>query len=197
MFKQTLYASLALLSLAAPAVAQTDSAQRAQTGAAEPATPPADAPPPKEAQPAADKDAVAKALAERTCPLPKIANSAPLAEVPGFSLVMVPMALNGSDKQFLLDIGVKRLPEVSPALRAQLGLPQIFFPGQNITPAPGTPFGGGLTNVRVYDARNGRGIADEDLVSAGSLDIGRASGKHKYFRVRKNGSSRMCLMWVL
>jgi hypothetical protein len=147
----------------------------------------AETPPAPDTQTTARDDhaaAVAKALAERTCPLPAIANSVPLEQVPGSSLVTVPMAINGDTKQFLLDIGARRLPEISPALRAALNLPQVFRMGENITPAPGTPFGGGLTDVIVRDVRNGPPGGDqEDIVRAGSLDVGRASGHHQVFHV--------------
>jgi len=184
MFTRNLFASLALLSMAAPAAAQTDSTQPAESSA--PATtPPTAAPLSKEEQPAADKDAaLAKALTERTCPLPAIANTASLEGVPGSSLVTVPMAINGFKKEFLLDIGFKRAPEVSPALRAELGLPQIFIPGENISAPPGSPFGGGgLSNVIVREARNGPSGAAEDIVGAGALEIGRAKGEHLKFLV--------------
>jgi hypothetical protein len=94
------------------------------------------------------------------------------------------MSINGSDKQFLLDIGFKRPPEVSPELRAELGLPQVFNMGENIMGPPGSRFGGqGLTNVVVRDARNGPGGAEEDIVRAGSLKIGRAKGVRLKFLV--------------
>jgi hypothetical protein len=183
MFKQNLLASLAWLSLATPAAAQTDNAQPAESSA--PATTPPTAPLQKEEQPAADKDAaLAKALAERTCPLPAIANTAPLEQVAGYSLVTIPMAINGYKKEFLLDIGFKRAPEVSPELRAELGLPQVFIPGESIAAPPGSPFGGGgLSNVIVRDARNGPSSAAEDIVGAGALQIGRAKGEHLKFLV--------------
>ena len=164
-------------------------AAAAQTGTA----PPADAQkapvPPAQAQPDAaaapdTKAALAQALAERTCPLPAIANTAPLEPVAGSSLMTVPMAINGAKKQFLLDIGIRRPPEVSPELRAALGLPQVFIPGETITGPPGSKFGGGgLTNVIVHDARNGAGGSEEDIVGAGSLEIGRAKGEHLKFLV--------------
>jgi hypothetical protein len=107
MRKQALFASIALLSL--PAMAEDDSQpSAAQSPAAQIDTPPADALPP-DAQPspqpdAAKQAAIAKALAARTCPLPAIANTAPLEQVAGSSLMTVPMAINGYKKEFLLDI---------------------------------------------------------------------------------------------
>ena len=146
---------------------------------AQPATPPA-----TNSQAAATQEAVKKALAERTCPLPAIANTAPLEQVPGSSLVTVPMAINGDKKRFLLDVGFKRAPEVSLALRAELGLPQVFIQGQSISAPLGSRFGGGgFTNVVVRDARNGPSTPAEDIVGAGSLEIGRAKGEHLKFLV--------------
>jgi hypothetical protein len=184
MFKQAIFASIALLGLNVAAVAQTAEPAAPQTTVTQAADKPETMAQPAEAPTAPNKDAVAKALAERTCPLPAIANTAPLEQVSGSSLVTVPMAINGYKKQFLLDIGIKRAPEVSPELRADLGLPQIFIPGQSISAPPGTQFGGGgLTNVVVRDARNGPSSAAEDIVGAGSLEIGRAKGEHLKFLV--------------
>ena len=191
MFKQIFSACIALLTLHGAAMAQdaappstnaqTDSASSTTTtpADAQPATPPA-----TDSQAAATQEAVKKALAERTCPLPAIANTAPLEQVPGSSLVTVPMAINGDKKRFLLDVGFKRAPEVSPALRAELGLPQVFIQGQSISAPFGSPFGGGgFTNVVVRDARNGPSTPAEDIVGAGSLEIGRAKGEHLKFLV--------------
>ena len=199
MFKHAFSAFILLLSLneanaqtdaAQPAAAPAEAAQSAaaQAGAPQTADPKTDAVQPAEApfetaQAARDRQ-VAKALAERTCSLPAIANTAPLEQVPGSSLVTVPMAINGTKKQFLLDIGIKRAPEVSPELRAELGLPQVFIQGQNISAPLGAQFGGGgLTNVVVRDARNGPSSPTEDIVGAGSLEIGRAKGEHLKFLV--------------
>lgn len=194
MFKHISAASIALLTLNGAAAAQdttpatTSPSTNTQTDPASSTAAPAPAqpatPPTTEAQAAAARDAVAKALAERTCPLPAIANTAPLEQVAGSSLVTVPMAINGDKKKFLLDIGFKRPPEVSPALRAELGLPQVYIPGQNIGGPPGMQFGGGgLTNVIVHDARNGVGPREENIVGASSLEIGRAKGEHLKFLV--------------
>jgi hypothetical protein len=186
MFKQISAACIALLTLNGAAAAQdaTPPSTNAQTDpvpstTAQPATPPT-----TDSQAAAAREAVAKALAERTCPLPAIANTAPLDPVAGSSLVTVPMAINGDKKEFLLDIGFKKPPEVSPELRAELGLPQVYMPGQGISAPPGMNFGGGgFTNVIVHDARNGVGIRQEDIVGASSLEIGRAKGEHLKFLV--------------
>ena len=195
MLRQALFASIAIFALRGAAMAQIEAPQPAPLQTDAPAqasqtdTTQASGVQPPEAeakgmQTDADRRAAtAKALAERSCPLPAIANTAPLEQVAGSSLVTVPMTINGTKKQFLLDIGIKRAPEVSPELRVELGLPQVFIPGEGISAPPGSRFGGGLTNVVVRDARNGPSEAAEDIVGAGSLEIGRAKGEHLKFLV--------------
>lgn len=178
MFKKIFAACIALAAMNGAAVAQ-DATPPSTNAPADSSSSPA-------AQSATDKAAIAKALAERTCPLPAIANTAPLEQVPGSSLVTVPMTINGFKKQFLLDIGIKRAPEVSPALRAELGLPEDATVGQSITPPSGARAfgGGGLTDVKVYDVQSGLGSsAQDDIVRSTSLGIGRATGEHLKFKV--------------
>jgi hypothetical protein len=174
MFKQTLSACITLLALNGAAMAQE---------AAQSVTPPSTNVQPAEAQtatpPVPDRQAMAQA--ERTCLLPAIANTAPLEQIAGSSLVTMPMTINGAKKEFLLDIGFKRAPEVSPELRAELGLPQAFIQGPGNSVPPGMGFG--LTNVVIRDARNGPGTPLEDIVGARSLEIGSAKGEHLKFLI--------------
>src|SRR5690348_3768181 len=65
-----------------------------------------------------------QARAARTCELPKIADTAPLQPVANSNLMTVPVTINGTAKQFLLDIGLKRPTQVSPELMAELSLPE-------------------------------------------------------------------------
>ena len=95
MFKQAFSAFIALLSLNAAAAAQTDTPQ--STAA------------PESAQPA--------------CARPALADTAELEPVAGSNLMTVPVAINGTPRLFLLEVG--RTPDqVSEATMADLHLPQ-------------------------------------------------------------------------
>ena len=95
MFKQTFVAFIALLGLNSAATAQTPEAQ---------AQAPAQTP---------------------TCAVPKVAGQVvDLKGVPGSNLMTVPVEINGTPKQFLLDIGTNP-DQVSEAAMADLHLPQV------------------------------------------------------------------------
>jgi len=111
-----------------------------------------------------------------TCTLPKIADTAPLEQLPETGLVTVPVAINGKTKQFLLDIGINKPTEVSPAAMAELGLPEN---------TPLTRFG---IQVPVYDVNSGMGGWVRDThVRVDSFGIGNATGRHLEFVVTKKG----------
>ena len=59
-----------------------------------------------------------------TCALPSVADSVDLQDVLGTDLRTVPVAINGTSRQFLLDIGTN-LTEVSQATVTQLALPDV------------------------------------------------------------------------
>src|SRR5215472_2632952 len=114
MFREAFAAYIAVSSLSAVAVAQT-AAPAAQTVQAQ--TP-----------------------AQTQCALPSVANSVDLKEIPGTNLLSVPVKINGTDKEFLLDIGTN-LTEVSHATVSQLALPDVskapsdyanWYPGVDI-----------------------------------------------------------------
>ena len=109
----------------------------------------------------------------------------------------VPVQINGSPRQFLLDIGTNPT-EVSQATVTQLVLPQDAKLGETIG-AGTTNIGGltnvgrsdlsaltngGLSNVSVYDVRDetGRG-GTKDRVRIASFTIGSATGQHLMFQV--------------
>ncbi len=110
-----------------------------------------------------------------------------MTPLPGTNLMLVPVAINGTPKQFLLDIGTNPT-EVSQAAVTQLGLPENTKGNENIGANNGSnmqPSGGnlsaltngGLGNVSIHDVRDniGRG-ATETRVRIGAFTLGRATG---------------------
>ena len=162
MFKQTFAVFVALLGLNGASAAQT---------------PPTPAP----------NDDTSRALAARTCELPKIADTAPLQPVADSDLMTVPVVINGQTKQFLLDIGLKRATQVSPELMAQLGLPEDVRQTELLQYGPGqfNAPGGGI-QVPIVDARNG--IGPETIrVRVSSFGIGNATDRHLQLQVAPKG----------
>src|SRR5580692_3811241 len=108
MFKRTLALLITLSGLSGVALAQTPPAQpssvRHDLG-----TDDADIAPPPVAQ---------------TCTLPEIVDQVPLEQVSGSDLMTVPISINGTTKEFLLDIGMTKPTSISPELMAKLGLPE-------------------------------------------------------------------------
>jgi hypothetical protein len=166
MFKQASLAFAALLALNAAGAAQTD------------------APPPPVTSSSADQ-----ALAARTCELPKIADTAPLQPVTNSNLMTVPVAINGTAKQFLLDIGLKRPTQVSPELMAELSLPEDVKRTELLQFGPGSfnaPYLG--LQVPIYDVRNGGGGDGANTrVRVSSFGIGNATDHHLEMIVTKKG----------
>ncbi|HZM02091.1 MAG TPA: hypothetical protein VFC44_03620, partial [Candidatus Saccharimonadales bacterium] len=161
MIKQTFVALVALSAIASAAVAQTE----AQTAKAQAPTP-------------------------ETCALPKIADTAPLEQLPGTDLVTVPVAINGTTKQFLLDLAIKKPTEVSPATMAELGLPQdpkrtelIQFGANDVSERAYQGI-----QAPVYDVRDHTGVGSINTrVRVGSLGIGSATDHNLQMMVAKKG----------
>jgi len=130
-----------------------------------------------------------------TCTLPAVADQVTLEQLAGADLVTVPVAINGSPKHFLLDIGTNPT-EVSQPTVAQLGLPENYKTGETIgaknTNIAGLAFGndlaaltnGGLGNVSVRDVRDnlGPGVS-ESRVRIAAFTVGRATGHNMVFLV--------------
>ena len=111
-----------------------------------------------------------------TCALPKIADTAPLEQLPGSGLMTVPVAINGKTKQFLLDISVNKATEISPSAMAELSLPE-----NTALTRYGAPYG-------VYDVNSGMGSWVRDThVRVNSFSVGNATGHHLEFVVSKKG----------
>ena len=133
------------------------------------------------------------AASAQTCALPLLAASADLKPVPGSDLMTVPVEVNGTPKQFLLDIGTNPT-EISQAAVAQLGLPETTKRTENIGANSGNMqarggnlsalTNGGLGSVSVYDVRDKTGAAGaQTRVRITSFTIGRATGKSLQFLV--------------
>lgn len=132
------------------------------------------------------------AMAE-TCHLPALADSVDLKPLPGNDLMLVPVAINGTPKQFLLDIGTNPT-EISQAAVSQLGLPEnakltenIGAAGSNMQPGGSNLSAltnAGLGSVSVYDVRDKTGAGGtQTRVRITSFSIGGATGQHLVFLV--------------
>jgi hypothetical protein len=139
---------------------------------------------------AAAQTAVSQAPAAETCTLPKIADTAPLEQLPDTGLMIVPVAINGTTKQFLLDLAIRKPTEVSAAAMAELGLPsdpkrtELIRYGVN-----GVAFAAyqGI-QAPVYDVRDHTGAGALDTrVRVGSFGVGDATGHNLQFMVAKKG----------
>jgi hypothetical protein len=142
-----------------------------------------------------DQPAAVSRAAPGICTLPAVADQVALEQLAGTDLVTVPVAINGSPKHFLLDIGTNPT-EVSQPTVAQLGLPENYRPGETIgarnTNMAGLAFGndlaaltnGGLGNVSVRDVRDNLGAGvSESRVRIAAFTLGRATGGNMLFLV--------------
>jgi len=167
MFKQTFIAMIAISGLSGAAQAQTSTPQTST-----PQTP------------------LEQALAARTCELPKIADTVPLEQVAGSTLMAVPVTVNGTSQKFLLDLGMRRPTAVSPELMAKLGLPQPnLFATQFVPGVPGADRNNpDHISVRVCDLGSGIGCSERgDRVRVGTFGVGGATGKHLQLAVAAKG----------
>lgn len=140
--------------------------------------------------------------APSTCTLPEIVDQAPLEQVSGSDLMTVPVAINGTAKQFLLDLGMTKPTTVSPELMAKLDLPEIPKFGGSFggIGGAGTGMGGGASFVAngftgaggmgmtYCDVATGMGCANrESHVRVGSFGVGSATGRHLQLKVAEKG----------
>ena len=136
----------------------------------------------------AAETASAQTMAAQTCSLPKVAASVALKQLPGSDLMLVPVAINGTPKQFLLDIG-KNPSEISQQAATDLGLPQSPKGTELLQCGGGcngmAPYMG--PQVSIYDVRDGAGAGSLDTsVRAGSFAIGTATARHMQFAITKD-----------
>ena len=124
------------------------------------------------------------AASAQTCPLPSVAASAQLQPIPGSDLMTVPVGLNGTTKNLLLDVG-SNSTEISPAVVAELSLPSndrvtdsTQF-GQQLGPT-GSASPGQMSTMAapVYQVNGARAAdANRQRVRVGSFQLGTATGR--------------------
>ena len=123
------------------------------------------------------------AAAAQTCPLPSLAASARLQSIPGSDLMTVPVGLNGTTKNLLLDVG-SNSTEISPAVVAELSLPSndrttdsTQF-GQQLGPTgSASPGQVSMMSAPVYQVNGARARdANRQRVRIGDFALGTASG---------------------
>ena len=134
------------------------------------------------------------AAVAQTCALPSLVDAVGLKPLPGTVLMLVPEAINGTPKQFLLEVGTDPT-QVSQASVAQLGLPENAKRTENIGAGGGgdmAPRGGnlsaltngGLGSVSIYDVRDKQGAGGaQTRVRVDSFTLGGATGRHLMFLV--------------
>jgi hypothetical protein len=138
----------------------------------------------------------------QTCSLPEIVDQVPLEQVSGSDLMTVPVVVNGTTKQFLLDIGLTKPTSVSPELMAKLGLPEASrfggavgnVGGAGTGMAGGASFtssqltGAGGMGTPYHDVGTGMGSWVENTqVRISSLGIGNATGHHLQMSLTQKG----------
>ena len=136
--------------------------------------------------------ALSSAALAQSCSLPSLTDSVDLKPLPGSSLMTVPVAVNGTPKQFLLDVGTNPT-EISQAAVTQLGLPEAVKRTENISADSGNMVArggnlssltnGGLGNVSVRDVRDKLGLGNQTPVRITSFTLGNATGQHLMFLV--------------
>lgn len=123
------------------------------------------------------------AAAAQTCPLPSVAASVQLQPIPGSDLMTVPVGLNGTTKNLLLDVG-SNATEISPAMVTELSLPandrmvdSTQF-GQQMGPT-GSASPGMISTMSapVYQVNGARAPdTNRSRVRVGTLTLGTATG---------------------
>jgi len=127
------------------------------------------------------------AAAAQTCTPPSVADTVALNPVAGSGLMTVPVEINGTTKQFLLDIGMDH-SEISQAAAAELKLPSGNQSGDSVPLAPGTDNSGNQfrnfnqnaqLSGAVMDVGGSRSAQDyAPRVRAATFKIGDATAQH-------------------
>jgi len=130
------------------------------------------------------------AAAAASCTLPDVADKVDLKQVRGTNLVTVPVTINGTSRQFLLDIGAKPT-KISQATVTELGLPEATRVTENIA---GDRFKGDLNfgspTVQATVRQTGGSANPETFgarVRLNSFTIGDATARNLSFLVAKDG----------
>ena len=130
------------------------------------------------------------ASAAATCTLPSIADKVALKQVNGSVLVTVPVAINGTPKQFLLDLGTKPT-RIAQAAVTELGLPQAVRQTEGIqTPHFSGDLSFGSPTVQATVRQVGSGTDQDkfgERVRLGSFTIGDATAKYLMFLIARDG----------
>jgi hypothetical protein len=115
----------------------------------------------------------------QACVLPAITHSANLQEVSGSDLRTVAVEINGTPKQFLLDIGTNPT-QVSQSTVEDLALPDV-------SRTAASPFLNYLQPVALYDVKSGASAEDfRPHVRVASFSLGDATGHDLAFLVAKD-----------
>lgn len=123
------------------------------------------------------------------CALPDVADKVDLKQVRGTNLVTVPVTINGTPRQFLLDIGT-RPTKISQATVAALGLPEAARVTENIEGGrvrSDLSFGSAPLQATVRQA--GAGANPETFgarVRLGSFTIGDATAKNMVLSIARD-----------
>ena len=129
------------------------------------------------------------AASAATCALPDVADKVDLKQVRGTNLVTVPVTINGTPRQFLLDIGT-RPTKISQASVAELGLPEATRATESIDTArvrSDLSFGSAPIQATVRQA--GSGTNPETFgarVRLGSFTIGDATAKNMVLSIARD-----------
>jgi hypothetical protein len=131
-----------------------------------------------------------------TCPLPAIADTVALTQVPGSDLMTVPVEINGKPKQFLLNIGTNA-SEVSQATVDELHLiegikrTETFQSGpaaQSDASANRNVLVGATVQATLVDVKGAHNVDDgRARVNIPSFAIGDATGKNLSFVIATDG----------
>lgn len=129
------------------------------------------------------------AASAATCTLPDVADKVELKQVRGTNLVTVPVTINGTPRQFLLDIGTKPT-KISQAAVASLGLPEATRATENIdTARTGGDLNFGTSSVQATVRQAGSGINPETFgarVRLGSFTIGDATARNMMLKIARD-----------
>ena len=128
--------------------------------------------------------------AAANCSLPDVADKVELKQVRGTNLVTVPVAINGTPRQFLLDLGT-RPTKISQATVAALGLPEAARVTENIDAArTRSDLSFGSAPLQATVRQTGSAANPETFgarVRLNSFTIGDATAKNMSFLVAKDG----------
>ena len=129
------------------------------------------------------------AASAATCTLPDVADRVELKQVRGTNLVTVPVTINGTPRQFLLDLGTKPT-KISQAAVTDLGLPEATRATETIdTTQTRSDLNFGSASVQATVRQAGGGANAEAFgarVRLGSFTIGDATAKNMVLSIARD-----------